>query len=1193
MKFGVPWHVKGVRREARETAREAARRSGMSVGEWLDTVILDSAQEEHAGPSRGGRTQRAADDFVAQDDEDARPSRRPLREERHLDHDEPPREPPPRAEPVVDPVLAELNHRLDSLTQQLDRLAQLQAANAANAHVARAAVAREEESSRQFAAAISKLDIRLDRLVDEQRAARNEIERRVSAVDRAVADLSREPPRQVSPAGDPPTALDQALIEIAERQRVLDGNPAAPAAAASAPAFAPAASGPLPRARTQELAGLERELRHINEEIAALKAPCGIDKAVDTLRDDLAEIGVMVQEAMPRKAVEALEGEVRRLGERVEATRHAGAEGAAIAALQAGLAEVRDALHALTPAESLAGFNEAVKNLSQRIDHIAGGGQDPAALKQLEGAILAMRGIVSHVASNDALATLSEEVRSLAAKVEQTTNSASGGNDVISSLERRIGTLADALEARNRNGQSVPHELDTLVKGLIDKIELIQVSRGENNAAAAHLEDRIGKLVEKLDASDARLSHLEAIERGLAELLIHIEHQRVPNLARMSDTPPPPEFDALKRDLADLKHIDKKTQDTLEAVHGALGHLVDRLAMIETDMRNRSAAAVPAPAKHPVPSANTPAAPRPAAAVAPASPPPPSTAASAPAAPGASAGAAKPIAEIVAAKSAAASPLSKAAAQADLPPAAGEPAETRLAAPTTKPTPPPAAERRPIDPNLPPDHPLEPGTSATRARATGSVADRIAASEAALGSTRPPVIPDPGGKSDFIAAARRAAQAAAGEAPARNGERAAAAAAPTAIGRLASLMRKHARSLIMGVSIVVIVAGVLHIVATWLGSGHEPEGSAPSQSAITTPAPEASAGNASTPVTKEQPPATAPGRQSNLVPGPPSVPTWTPPNGIPPSIEAARQAMVPPTPASPAGGGEITGTVHSPNPPGPKAETDSVTTANAAPAIAPTRPSPPPPAPATSGPSSDRLPASFGHVLRTAAVKGDPTAEYEVAVRLAEGRGVPQNLAEAAEWFERAAKNGLVPAQFRLGGHYEKGLGVKKNLDRARRLYLDAGEAGNAKALHNLAVLYAEGIDGKPDYETAAKWFRKAASYGIADSQYNLGVLYARGIGVEQNLAEAYKWFALAGREGDREALKKRDDVAGRLDRASLTTAQRAAEAFKPEPQPQAAIEVKTPPGGWDAPTASTPGGRRKPPIVGPKLDLSTPRVGN
>ena len=184
---------------------------------------------------------------------------------------------------------------------------------------------------------------------------------------------------------------------------------------------------------------------------------------------------------------------------------------------------------------------------------------------------------------------------------------------------------------------------------------------------------------------------------------------------------------------------------------------------------------------------------------------------------------------------------------------------------------------------------------------------------------------------------------------------------------------------------------------------------------------------------------------------------------------------------------------------------------------------------------------------------------------------------------------------------------MKKDLETARRFYVAAGEAGNAKALHNLAVIHAEGIDGRPDYQTAARWFRKAADYGVADSQYNLAILYARGIGVEQNLTEAYRWFALAARDGDTESVKKRDEVGARLDQQSLKAAMGAVQAWTPEPQPEAAVRVKTPTGGWDsvgagagtAPVASTstpastPAStptKRKPPAVGPKLDLSTPR---
>jgi localization factor PodJL len=255
-------------------------------------------------------------------------------------------------------------------------------------------------------------------------------------------------------------------------------------------------------------------------------------------------------------------------------------------------------------------------------------------------------------------------------------------------------------------------------------------------------------------------------------------------------------------------------------------------------------------------------------------------------------------------------------------------------------------------------------------------------------------------------------------------------------------------------------------------------------------------------------------------------------------------------------------------------------------------PTPAQPKAAISPAGSDKLPATFGMSLRAAAAKGDAAAQYEIAQRFAEGRGVAQNFTEAAEWFERAATQGLAPAQFRLGGLFQNGLGVKKNLETARQFYIAAGEAGNAKALHNLAALYAEGIDGKPDYQTAAGWFRKAADYGVADSQYNLAILYARGIGVEQNLAEAYKWFALAARGGDTDAAKKRDELGARLDRQSLDAAAQAIQAWAPQPQPETAVEVKTPPGGWDQ-AASPPivPPKQTPPVVRPKLDLATARL--
>ncbi len=46
MKSNAPWSVKGIERDARETAKEAARREGMTVGEWLNQMIYISGDPQ-------------------------------------------------------------------------------------------------------------------------------------------------------------------------------------------------------------------------------------------------------------------------------------------------------------------------------------------------------------------------------------------------------------------------------------------------------------------------------------------------------------------------------------------------------------------------------------------------------------------------------------------------------------------------------------------------------------------------------------------------------------------------------------------------------------------------------------------------------------------------------------------------------------------------------------------------------------------------------------------------------------------------------------------------------------------------------------------------------------------------------------------------------------------------------------------
>ena len=60
MRPGVPWSVKGIEPEAREAAKQAARRAGVTLGAWLNQVIMDTGTDEVGTDSAGSAAYRHA-----------------------------------------------------------------------------------------------------------------------------------------------------------------------------------------------------------------------------------------------------------------------------------------------------------------------------------------------------------------------------------------------------------------------------------------------------------------------------------------------------------------------------------------------------------------------------------------------------------------------------------------------------------------------------------------------------------------------------------------------------------------------------------------------------------------------------------------------------------------------------------------------------------------------------------------------------------------------------------------------------------------------------------------------------------------------------------------------------------------------------------------------------------------------------
>ena len=1102
MNSRVSWSVDGIDPSVRERAEAAARRAGMSLNDWLNSSIGEPAPPNFRVPY------------------DQRPAM-PSQETRDV---------------------ADIHQRLDSITRQIEQISR----PAPRSEAARADAARAEPTvARQLNDAISRLDARLSQISNPapRQAQMQEQQRQADMVERAAAQVYRPSP-SLSPG-----SMDFAIAEIAARQNELDGPPprqmppspmpprhGAPMAPPSQPMMQAAPAGP-------DFSSLERHLIKITSQIEALQRPDHIEQSIAAFRSELADIRHAITEAMPRRAIESIENEVRSLSRRIDDTRQSGTDGQMLAGIERALGEIREALRSLTPAEQLAGYDEAIRNLGAKLDLILRSNDDPSTVQQLEGAIAALRGIVSNVASNDALARLSEDVHTLSAKVDQLSRF-DGNSDSFAVLEQRLAALTSTLEARQPPAAGEHSEyVENALRSLSERLDRIPV--GNDNASAfAHLEQRVSYLLERLEASSDRPAgpavDLGRVEEGLHDILRSLERQHA-NLVALAESnrnaaaPQPMDsgiVDLVKRELSDIRfsqsETDRRTQDSLETVHSTLGHVVDRLSTIEGDLRTVRATPQPAATPAPAPAEIREEAPR--AATPPQTFAPPSMQPSMqPLAPQP-----KPELPNPAALQAgfqehfAAAPREFHAAQPSPPPfAAPLPprAISEILEPHTA-----AAPRATIAPELPPDHPLEPGTRPS-ARVS-SPSERIAASESAI-SEIATGSKEPVSSSSFIAAARRAAQAAAAapanEKAGRSTAKHKGGAKIKADDKNHSNITSKIRSLLVGASVVVIVLGTFKTAMTLLDTPQMPPMENSSEQAPPAQAP-APAEHSTRPAMP------SPAGPSMISPTP--VEKQSNHSSAPNTLDSAR--LPPQAAATPVSASDITGSIPALPAAGGKLAMIAV-------------------------PAGERLPDGIGGpALRAAALKGDPAAAYEIGMRFAEGKGIAPNLDEAAKWYDRAAQAGVVPAIFRLGSFYEKGLSVKKDVDIARRYYLQAAERGSAKAMHNLAVLDADGGGKGADYKSAAQWFRKAADRGVADSQFNLGILYARGIGVEQNLAESFKWFSLAAAQGDADSGRKRDDIAKRLDAQSLAAARLAIQTFTPEPQPDDAINVAAPAGGWD-----------------------------
>ena len=142
-----------------------------------------------------------------------------------------------------------------------------------------------------------------------------------------------------------------------------------------------------------------------------------------------------------------------------------------------------------------------------------------------------------------------------------------------------------------------------------------------------------------------------------------------------------------------------------------------------------------------------------------------------------------------------------------------------------------------------------------------------------------------------------------------------------------------------------------------------------------------------------------------------------------------------------------------------------------------------------------------------------------------------------SEW-STLAEQGSVSAQFNLGMMYAEGKGVSQDDTIAVRWFMLAAERGNVSAQVNLGFMYQYGKGVTKNEEEAVRWYRLAAEKGNTDAQVNLGLVYRSGKGVIEDHIRSHMWWSIAASQGDQDARERRNNIAKKMTSLQRETSQ-------------------------------------------------------
>jgi localization factor PodJL len=528
MKPGVPWSVKGIEPEAREAAKYAARRSGMTLGEWLNSVILEQADSA-------------------------------IQSERHA--------PPPviaRARPASDTAI-----RLEDLAHQLARLTQREQDTAAGLAYEQPAAAPPDAS------VLESISTRLDNNERQTVDAFAAVNERLNSITQKLNESQKvwQPSRPEDVPGY--QALEGALRNIVDHIEVSEKR-----------------TREHLRIMQDRLSELSNRAQAAPDERIIQTAPVitRLESRINDLAVRLERADAAARQDMPplvenqlSKLAERIES-VRQSSETaIQRAQTVAAQGA-----RAELEEVETRIHALlkeaqSSIDGTAGIGKLhgeIESLNQRIDDLRA---DAASERDLHALKLAIEQLSARIAQGPdlrPLADMDRRLAELAQRLEQSRDY-SGLGSQLGDIDSRIYELDQRLTALVQQGND-PQSLcgfEQHIASLSDRLGAAE----QQFSHIATLERTIHQLFESIEQSRGWTQEIaEDAANRMADRLI----QSNPAWATASERGPSPELRALEDGLAAVRAsaeaADQRNQETLVALHETLEQIVIKLAELET-----------------------------------------------------------------------------------------------------------------------------------------------------------------------------------------------------------------------------------------------------------------------------------------------------------------------------------------------------------------------------------------------------------------------------------------------------------------------------------------------------------------------------------------------------------------------------------------------------------------------------------